>query len=81
MNAYLSLLYTLLIAQFHLAIDIAFDIAFCNGMALVMLFLALGDADLDFDVLVIEEDAEWHKGVALAANHAPNLVELAAFEE
>ena len=71
----------LLIAEFHLAIDVAFDIAFGDGVTFVVLLLALGDADFDFDVLIIKEDAEWHKGIALATNHTPNLVELAAFEE
>ncbi len=71
----------LLVAQFHLSIDITFDIALSDRMAFVMLLLAFGDTDLDFDILVIKEDAQWDKGIPLATNHAPYFVELAAFEE
>ena len=71
----------LAVAEFHLAVNVTFDVALCNGMAFVVLLLAFGDTDLDLDVLVVEIDAQRHESIALAHDFAKDFVDFFAAEQ
>lgn len=64
------------LAAAHCPVDLALGVAIGFGLALVVVFLAAGDADIDFRLAVLEPDAQRHDRLALLLDlgfHLPQL--------
>ncbi len=71
----------LAVPELQFAVNVTFDIAFGNGVTFVVLFFALGDADFDLDVLIVEIDAQRYKRISLAHDFAKDFVDFFATKQ